>query len=70
MSIKHITVRMNEYYGWTTGAVEPDAPNNVAEIRIDEDGSRWFDSISVSNITPGELCELAEFVAKMKLPAE
>lgn len=70
MSSRNITVRMNNYYGWTTGKVEPDAPNNTAEVRIDDDGSRWFDSISVGNVTPGELCELAEFVAKMKLPAE
>lgn len=68
MSSKHVTVRMNDYYGWTIEAVEPDAPNNTAVVRIDEDGSKWFDSISVSNITPGELCELAEFVAKLKIP--
>jgi hypothetical protein len=64
---KHITIRMNDYYEWTTRPVSGEAPNNTVKVRLDDDGTVWFEEILVCNINPADLRELMEFVETLKL---
>jgi hypothetical protein len=60
---RKIIIRMNESYEWTTDPVCDEAPNNSAVIRIDDDGTAWFEEILVCNISPADLRDLAKFAA-------
>ena len=61
---KTVNVYMKNDYSW--GLVqEPDAPNNSATVRIDNDGLRWFENIDIADVAVADMAELLNFVKSL-----
>ncbi len=58
---KYYHVRMNNKCEWTIGPVEPSAPQNMAAVAVDRDGSRWLESCDIVNVSMSDIQRLLDY---------
>lgn len=58
---KFYHIRMNNEYEWTIGPVEPTAPQNMAVVRVDRDGSKWLESCDIANVSMSDIQRLLDY---------